>query len=61
MYPLDVKRSKCFRAASGRHELVPELAATHDPPGTFYNFRKLNLCSKTAINKTAWISHLSKS
>ena len=30
--------------------------STSSPPLAFYNFRKLNLCSKTDISKTAWIN-----
>ena len=30
--------------------------STLRPPPAFYNFRKLNLCLKTDISKTAWIN-----
>ena len=30
--------------------------STSRPSGTFYNFGKFNLCSKTDISKTAWIN-----
>ena len=62
IFPPNIKRSIFFwgftlwtytRAPPRTHCVA---YSTLRPPPSFYNIQKFNLCSKTGISKTAWIS-----